>query len=136
MTIPVSAWRWSFATVSALPSGYRKALAWTSSLHGKANLWDTLRNATKITMAEQAIKGGIVEILPLVAAADKAGNPPMAGWDEAVRVAGMNTRELGIDQEKLEAMPVKNRASFILQKRIATLRGVCCSAGIIDSFFR
>ena len=113
-----------FCNRLCLSSGHRKALAWTSSLHGKANLWDTLRSATKITMAEQAVKGGIVEILPLVAAADKTGNPPMAGWDDAVRVAGMNMRELGIDQEKLEAMPVKNRAAYILQKRIAILRDV------------
>lgn len=113
-----------FCNRLSLPAAHRKALAWTSSLHGKANLWDTLRSATKIAMAEQAIKGGIVEILPLVAAADKTGNPPMAGWDDAVRVAGMNMRELGIDQEKLEAMPVKNRAAYILQKRIAILRDV------------
>jgi hypothetical protein len=57
-----------------------------------------------------------------VAAADKTGNPPMAGWDEAVRVAGMNMRELGIDQEKLEAMPISKRPSYILQKRIEVLK--------------
>jgi hypothetical protein len=100
----------------------RTALAWISSLHGKANMWETLRDSTKLTMAEQALKAGIVGILPLVAAADKAGGLPMAGWDDAVRVAGMSTRELEIDQEKLEAMPVKNRASFILQKRVEVLR--------------
>ncbi len=97
---------------------YRNALAWTSALHGKANLWETLRNATKITMAAQAIKGGIVHILPLVAAADKTEHQPMAGWDDAVRVAGLNTRELGIDQEILNAMPIKKRPSYIMQKRI------------------
>jgi tRNA nucleotidyltransferase (CCA-adding enzyme) len=97
---------------------YRNALAWTSALHGKANLWETLRNATKITMAAQAIKGGIVHILPLVAAADKTNNLPMAGWDDAVRVAGLNARELGIDQEILNAMPIKKRPSYIIQKRI------------------
>jgi tRNA nucleotidyltransferase (CCA-adding enzyme) len=67
-------------------------------------------------------KAGIVEILPLVSAADKPNNQAIAGWDDAVRVAGMNTRELGIDQEKLEAIPVENRAAFILQKRIEGLR--------------
>lgn len=103
---------------------HRTALAWISSLHGKANLWKTLRDSTKLTMTGQAIKAGIVEILPLVAAADKADNPPMTGWDVAVRIAGMNTRELGIDQDKLEAMPVKYRAAYILQKRIGVLRGV------------
>lgn len=101
---------------------YRTALAWISSLHGKANLWGTLRDSTKLTMAGQALKAGIVEILPLVSGADKADNPPMTGWDEAVRIAGMNTQDLGIDREKLEAMPVKNRAAYILQKRAELLK--------------
>lgn len=104
---------------------YRTALAWISSLHGKANLWGTLRDSTKLTMAGQAVKAGIVEILPLVAGADKADNPPMAGWDMAVRIVGMNTQELGIDQEKLEAMPIKNRAAYILQKRVELLKNKC-----------
>ena len=107
-----------FCNQLRLPATSRTALAWISTLHGKANLWATLRDATKITMAEQSIRARIVEILPLVAAADKIGNPPMTGWDRAVRIAGMNTRELGIDQEKLEAMPVKKRTSYLLQKRI------------------
>lgn len=105
-----------------LPATYRTALAWISSLHGKANLWETLRDATKITMAEQAVKGGITRILPLVAAADKAGNLLMTGWDDALRVAGLNTQELGIEYEKLEAMPIRKRPAFILQKRIEALR--------------
>jgi tRNA nucleotidyltransferase (CCA-adding enzyme) len=112
----------SFCNRLHLSGEYRTALAWISSLHGKANLWATLRDSTKLTMAEQARKAGIVEILPLVSGADKAGNAPMTGWDEAVRIAEMNTRELGIDQEKLEAMPVKNRAAYILQKRIGVLK--------------
>jgi tRNA nucleotidyltransferase (CCA-adding enzyme) len=106
-----------------LPSAYRKALAWTCNLHGKANKWDTLRDSSKIKMAEQAIKGGIIRILPLVSAADKAGGIPMPGWDDTVRIAGMSTRELGIDQGALESMPIENRAAFILQKRVEMLRG-------------
>jgi tRNA nucleotidyltransferase (CCA-adding enzyme) len=74
-------------------------------------------------MAEQALKAGIVEILPLVSAADKVGNPQMKGWDATVQVAMMNTRELGIDQEKLEVMPIKHRTAFIMQKRVEELRG-------------
>lgn len=105
-----------------LPAAYRTALAWVSSLHGKANMWETLRDATKLTMAEQALKAGIVDILPLVAAADKSGSLPMAGWREAVQVAGMSARELGIDQEKLEEMPIKNRAAFIMQRRVEFMR--------------
>lgn len=100
-----------------LPATYRKALAWVSSLHGKANKWHELRDSSKLKMAEQAFKVGIVEILPLIAAADKAGGLPMTGWEDVVRVAAMSTQELGIDQERLEAIPVKNRSAFILQKR-------------------
>lgn len=110
-----------------LSATHRKALAWTSSLHGKANTWDILRDSSKVKMAEQAIKGGITRILPLVSAADKAGGVPMRGWDDAVRIAEMSTQELGIDQEKLEAMPIKNRAAFILQKRAQLLREVIAS---------
>ena len=73
-------------------------------------------------MAEQAIKAGIADILPLVSAGDKPGGVPMFGWNDAIRVVGMNTRELGVDQEKLEAMPIENRASYILQKRVDSLR--------------
>lgn len=112
----------AFCNRLSLPSAYRKALAWISTLHGKANCWDGLRDATKIKMAESAVKAGIVAILPLVAAADKAGGLPMTGWDEVVRIAGMGTRELGIDQERLDAMPIRNRPSFILQKRVAAMR--------------
>ena len=107
-----------------LSTEQRNALAWTSSLHGKANIWETLRDATKIAMAGEALKGGIVAILPLVAAADQTGNQPMAGWDDAVRVAGMNTRELGIDQEKLTAMPFRKRPPYIMQKRVEAFAAV------------
>lgn len=112
-----------FCSRLRLSATHRTALAWVSSLHGKANKWDELRVSTKVTVAEQAIKGGIARILPLVSAADKPGGLPLAGWDDVVRVAGMNTRELGIDLEKLEAMPGRNRSSFILQKRVEMLRG-------------
>jgi len=111
-----------FCNRLCLPATYRKALAWISSLHGKANKWDELRESTKLRMAEQAIKAGVVEILPLVSAADKHGNQPIAGWEDAVRIAAMNTRELGIDQEKLETIPTVNRPSYIMQKRVDVLR--------------
>jgi hypothetical protein len=75
-------------------------------------------------MAGEALKGGIARILPLVAAADKTGNQPMNGWDDVVRIAGMNTRELGIDREKLEAIPSGKRPSYIMQKRVEAMRGL------------
>lgn len=118
-----------FCNRLCLPVAYRKALAWISSLHGKANRWHELREATKLAIAGQALKADIVAILPLVAAADKAGGLPMAGWDEAVRIAAMNTRDLGIDQERLAAMPVRNRPSFILRKRVEAM---ACHLTIIN----
>jgi hypothetical protein len=53
----------------------------------------------------------------------------MKGWDAAVQVAMMNTRQLVIDQEKLEVMPIKHRTAFIMQKRVEELRGA--HAGIL-----
>lgn len=101
-----------------LPAAYRKALAWVSRLHGKLNRWDELRDSKKLEIAEQSVKAGIVAILPLVSAGDKPGNSMASGWDAAVSVAGMTTLELGIAPEQLHGMPVKNRGSFIVQKRI------------------
>ncbi len=112
----------AFCNRLRLPATYRKGLAWTSRLHGKGNRWDELRDSSKLEMAEQAIKAGIAGILPRVSAADKPGGLSMAGWEEAVHVAGMSTRELGIDQGKLAKMPIQNREAFILQKRVEALR--------------
>jgi hypothetical protein len=112
----------SFCTRLCLPASYRKALAWISRLHGKANKWQELRDSTKIKMAEQAIKASIVEILPLVAAADKPGNIPISGWDVAVRIAALSASELGVDIEKLETMSIDKRPAFIMQKKIQVFR--------------
>lgn len=106
-----------------LPASYRDALAWTSCLHGKLNLWSELRNATKIKMAGQAVKAGIEEILPLVSAADKPDSAGHAGWREAVRISGLTTSDLGIDLAKLEEMKVSKRGDYILQKRVEMFRG-------------
>jgi len=112
----------AFCNRLCLPATCRKALAWVCRLHGKANKWEELRDSTKLKMAEQAIKAGIVDILPLISAADKPGGLPMAGWKDAVRVAGMNILELGIDQDKLAAMPIEQRPAFILHKRVEVLK--------------
>jgi len=105
-----------------LPAAWRRALMGTCQLHTNANNWHELRDSTRIRMAEQAVKSGIIEILPLVSAADKPCGSGMAGWEMTVRVVQLNTAELGIDQVALEAMPVENRAGFIMQKRIDQLR--------------
>lgn len=105
----------------ALPLKYGTALAWVSRLHGNANRFDQLRPATRIRMAEQAIRAGISELLPLVSAADKglAGN--REEWQRTVSVAGMNSEALGIDREKLISVKPGMRAGMILQRRVEIL---------------
>lgn len=112
----------AFCDRLCLPAAYRTALAWTSRLHGKANRWAELRDATKLKMAAQAAKGGIAVILELVSLADKPGSSPMTGWDEALRIAGMSSRELAIDQEKLNIMPAGKRTEYIMQIRVELFR--------------
>jgi len=112
----------AFCSRLALPAGYRRALAWVSRLHPHLNRWEELRDATRIRIAEQALKAGIAEILPVVARADKAGAATPAGWPLALAVAVMTTADLGIDAERLAAMPQPHRPAFILQKRVEKLR--------------
>jgi Poly A polymerase head domain len=73
-------------------------------------------------MAEQARRAGIAQIIPLVVAGDKPDGGSMPRWEEAVRVAGMSTLQVGIERSRLEAMPVDKRADFVLQKRIEWFR--------------
>ena len=105
-----------------LPARYARALSWVSRLHGKLNRWDELRDSTRIRMAEQAIKAGIADILPLVSAADKAGGNEPAQWREALRCAGMPATELGIDPQDLQRMQPAKRTDHILQKRVERFR--------------
>jgi len=105
-----------------LPARYGKALAWVSSLHGTFNLWEQLRDSTRIRMAGQARKGGIADILPLVSTADKEGGREPAGWREALHIAGMSTAELGIDPLSLERMQPSRRTDHILQKQVERFR--------------
>jgi tRNA nucleotidyltransferase (CCA-adding enzyme) len=107
-----------------LQTSWKNALAWSNKLHGIANRWDELRDATKIRIAQQATKAGIVETLPMVSVADKPGNQMLTGWDSAVRIAKMTTEELGIAPVQLDMMAQKNRGDFILQKRIEILRSM------------
>jgi len=105
-----------------LPAGYGKVLAWISRLHGTFNLWDQLRDATKVRVAEQAFKAGIIDILPCVAAADKTGGSEPEQWRVALRVAGMSATELGVDLQVLERMGASKRPDHILQKRVEAFR--------------
>lgn len=109
-----------------LPSQYGKVLSWISKLHGTFNLWDQLRVSTKLRVADQAIKAGIVDVLPLVAAADKAGGGEPEEWRMIIEIAGMSAAALGIDLLHLEQLPPKKRADFVLQARILKMQ-MCSS---------
>lgn len=100
----------------------RSVLAGVSRLHMTLNRWDELRDATRVRTAEQAVKGGIAEILPLVSAADRGGEGEPAGWARAVEVARMTTGELGMDQQRLEEAPMDRRHELIHQKRVEMFR--------------
>jgi tRNA nucleotidyltransferase (CCA-adding enzyme) len=108
-----------------LPAALRRALAWTCRHHGNGHRWDALRDATRVTVAMQAIAAGIEEILPMVCEADRGGVRTLHGWADAVRVARMTVDALGIDRARLEAVEPSDRSSFILQKRVEALRAAC-----------
>ena len=105
-----------------LPSRYRTALAWTSRLHAKLNMWANLRDSTKVRTAEQAVKAGIADIIPIIAAADKTGGLDLDDWSRTVRIARMTIVELGIDPVRLDDIPVRDRSDAILQKRVEVWR--------------
>lgn len=105
-----------------LPAQYGRALAWVSRLHGKFNTWTELRDSTKLRMADQAIRAGIVDCLPLVSLADKPGGTEPAEWRRVVEIAGMAAKELGINSDVLSRLIPDARGDAILQARITRLR--------------
>lgn len=107
-----------------LSARHRTALAAVSLLHLTLNRWDELRVGTKIRTAEQALKGGVANILPIVSAADHASVKEFDGWEEAVAIARMGAAELGIDLQRLEGMPVEQRSDIIHQKRVELMRAI------------
>jgi tRNA nucleotidyltransferase (CCA-adding enzyme) len=107
-----------------LPAHYGIALSWVSKLHGKLYKWAELRDSTKLRTAGQAIKTGIIDILPMVSAADKADGREPGEWRKALRIAGMSARELGIDLQSLERMQPSKRTDHILQKQVDRFRAI------------
>jgi len=105
-----------------LPARYGRALSWVSKLHGTFNLWEQLRDSTKLRVADQAIKAGIVDVLPLIAAADKVGSSEPKEWRLSVETAALSSARLGLELECLEGVPPNKRADVILQARIKMLR--------------
>lgn len=105
-----------------LSSRYRGALAGVSRLHMTFSRWAELRDGTRVRTAEQAVKAGIVQILSLVSAADKPGWEEPDGWSRAVDVVRMTTGELGMDQRRLEEMPMDRRRDLIHLQRVNRYR--------------
>ena len=105
-----------------LPTLLQRALQATNRLHTTANRWDELRDATKIKLALNAMKGGIEAFLPLQVAADCGGTMP--GWDEALRVASLNAAQLGIDRALLDnkEFPPEKLQQIIMQHRVEVFR--------------
>lgn len=108
-----------------LPKAWCQAAAWTSRLHTKAGRMEELRTATLLKLAEQAIKAGIAEILPVVVAADSlAQRDGQPLWDRAVSVARLSVTALGVDPERLAALLPAKRSSYLLHKRVERLRAL------------
>lgn len=105
-----------------LPVALLRALQATNRLHNKANRWEELRDATKIRLALDAIKGGIQDFLPLQVAADFHAKMP--GWDEALAVAGLNAAQLGIDPALLggDSFAPEKLQQVVMQHRVAEFR--------------
>jgi tRNA nucleotidyltransferase (CCA-adding enzyme) len=105
-----------------LPLALRRALQATNKLHNSANRWEELKDSTRIQLALDALKGGIAHFLPLVVAADCGGAMP--GWDAALRVASLNTAQLGIDPAAFDnaRTPPDQCQQLIMQRRVEELR--------------
>jgi tRNA nucleotidyltransferase (CCA-adding enzyme) len=112
----------AFCNRLALPAAWRRALAWSSRLHGPANRWQETRDSTRIRIAEGAIKGGITAILPQLTAADWPEGPGMPDWPLALAAARRSSAQLGISAEQLERLAPPERSALILQKRVEWLR--------------
>jgi tRNA nucleotidyltransferase (CCA-adding enzyme) len=106
-----------------LPTNYRTSLAAVCRLHGTAHRWAELRTSTRLRLAEQARKAGIVVILPLMAAADKAQPTVLDDWDFTCAVAGMSASDLGISVEQLSHLHGPLRGALLTEKKVALLRG-------------
>ena len=111
-----------------LPLALQRALQATNKLHNSANRWGELRDSTKIQLALDALKGGIASFLPLIVAADCGGEMP--GWENTLRVAALNSAQLGIDPADYQdapggqnsQIPSEKLQQVIMQRRVELLR--------------
>lgn len=107
-----------------LPVAMQKALQATNKLHNNANRWSELRSSTKIRLATDAVKGGVAAFLPLQVAADFGEKMP--GWEEALKVAGMNAAQLGVDPAVLQSgeCPPEKLQQIMMQRRVHEFRRI------------
>jgi tRNA nucleotidyltransferase (CCA-adding enzyme) len=106
-----------------LPVRYRRALAGVNRLHTTMGLWDTLRDATRLRLAQQAQKAGVADLLPLVAQADKPGAEPVGHqWRLCLEIISLTTATLGIDQKPLSILQPQALRDLILDRRVQALR--------------
>jgi len=108
-----------------LPLALQRALQATNKLHNTANRWGELRDSTKIQLALDALKSGVSSVLPLVVAADCGGEMP--GWEGALRVASLNSAQLGINPAAYQdgqdsGDPSEKLQQVIMQRRVEELR--------------
>lgn len=114
-----------FADRLRLPAQYRRALAGTSLTHMTTGRWHELRSSTKLTLAEQAVKSGIADFLPLLVMADGGHQREMPGWDTVLEVLALPTSELQIRPGLIsgpDALPPAERAALIHQHRVQLLK--------------
>lgn len=106
-----------------LPVLYRRALAGVNRLHTTMGLWDTLRDATRLRLAQQAQKAGIADLLPLVAQVDKPGATSTARqWQLCLDIINLTTVGLGIDRTRLHNLQPQALRDLILDRRVQALR--------------
>lgn len=125
-----------------LSGDWVKTAVTASNLHQTAGLWPELRDATKLRLADNAMRQGMERRLPVIVRADR-GNFDEAQWAHAIAVAAMTVKELGIDPRIFEEckdddwcktecplrkrgkkcpMPVADRPSFLIQRRVDKYR--------------
>jgi len=107
-----------------LPARYRRALAGVNRLHTTIGLWDTLRDATRLRLAEQARKAGISAILPLVLQADKntTAAAMLQHWQRYCDISALSATQLGITPEQLSVLQPSALRNLILDRQVQAVR--------------
>lgn len=106
-----------------LPARYRRALAGVNRLHTTMGLWDTLRDSTRLRLAQQANKAGISTILPLVSQADKPNRAvTLQHWQRYCAISSHSATQLGISPEQIAALQSLALRNLILDRQVQIVR--------------